>query len=203
MSEARIGRIVVAALHQALGDYLPLRLVFYEDYLTPMRMRAGTIGAASFAAALSFLRRENDLWAPVMMRAGQYAADWVFDATPAVSRLVWKRLPQPMRMKMALRLARQIVRDTMPTSRAKFTFSDGAGQFEIVESAFCDPRSGTREPLCGFYVAVIERLTERLGVAASARVVSCRAMGQDHCGLAVGAAAPLEAAPVPSARGRA
>ena len=62
MGESRIGRVVVASLHQALADHLPTRLEFYESYLRPLRMRAGAVGVASFSAALSFLKHEDAAW---------------------------------------------------------------------------------------------------------------------------------------------
>ena len=33
MSESRIGRVLVASLHQAIADLLPTRLEFYENWL--------------------------------------------------------------------------------------------------------------------------------------------------------------------------
>ena len=61
MSEPRIGRLLVASLHQAIAESLPLRLEFYENWLKPLGLlkRGQAIGLASFNAALSFLRREE------------------------------------------------------------------------------------------------------------------------------------------------
>ena len=36
MREPRIGRLVIAALHQAIAEALPLRLEFYENWLKPL-----------------------------------------------------------------------------------------------------------------------------------------------------------------------
>ena len=46
MSEPRIGRVVVASLHQAISDVLPNRLEFYENWLSNAGLREGTIGLA-------------------------------------------------------------------------------------------------------------------------------------------------------------
>jgi len=43
MSDARIGRVVVASLHQAIADALPTRLEFYESWLSAAGLRAGTV----------------------------------------------------------------------------------------------------------------------------------------------------------------
>jgi hypothetical protein len=61
MSEPKIGRLVVASLHQAIAERLPLKLEFYENWLKPLGLlkEGRTIGVASFNAALSFLRRED------------------------------------------------------------------------------------------------------------------------------------------------
>src|SRR5262249_8459046 len=39
MSEARIGRVLVASLHQAIADLLPTRLEFYENWLNVAGLR--------------------------------------------------------------------------------------------------------------------------------------------------------------------
>ena len=61
MSEPKIGRLLVASLHQAIAESIPLRLEFYENWLKPLGLlqQGRVIGAASFSAALSFLRREE------------------------------------------------------------------------------------------------------------------------------------------------
>jgi hypothetical protein len=41
--DARIGRVLVASLHQSIGDVLPDRLEFYENWLTVPGLREGTI----------------------------------------------------------------------------------------------------------------------------------------------------------------
>ena len=55
MSEPRIGRVLVASLHQAIADLLPTRLEFYENWLNVSGLREGTIGLAPLSAVLSFL----------------------------------------------------------------------------------------------------------------------------------------------------
>jgi hypothetical protein len=181
MSEARIGRVVVAALHQALGDQLPLRLEFYEHYLRPMRLREGNVGAASFLAALSFLRHEDDAWEPVMTGAGRLAADWTFASMTRVRRGWYRRLPARWRARIALRLSRDLAADTVPGSRARVVSARGGSRLQITGSAFCDVRETSETPMCGFYGAVVERFCERLDVAGCVRWQACRAMGQPAC----------------------
>jgi bacteriochlorophyll 4-vinyl reductase len=190
MSEPRIGRVVVASLHQALADCLPLRLEFYEDYLRPTRLREGRVGAASFLAALSFLRREDEAWAPVMARAGRHAADWEFDARSALQRGWLRRLPASLRLRAVLRIARSLVSDTTPASRARSRVSGGVARLEIAHSAFCEVREPTTTPLCHFYRAAVERLAERLEVDVRVTWHRCRAMGDQACELEVSTVSP-------------
>jgi hypothetical protein len=74
MSEPRIGRVLVASLHQAIADLLPTRLEFYENWLNVSGLRDGTIGLAPLSAVLSFLRTEGDAYTLITARAGEYGA---------------------------------------------------------------------------------------------------------------------------------
>ena len=56
MSEARIDRLLAAALHQAIADLLPDRLDFYESYLRPRGWREDAVNLGPVNAVLSFLR---------------------------------------------------------------------------------------------------------------------------------------------------
>lgn len=186
MSEARIGRLVSAALHQALADQLPDRLEFYEDYLPPRRLRAGTIGLASFSAALSFLRRERGCYEPVMRRAGEYAARWIWDDTSRLRQAWWRRLPLAWRMRIALRLAGRLVGSTVRGSRASASVKKGHGRLEIRGSAFCDVRDRAPSPLCDFYGAAVATFCEQLQIDARVALGACHAMGDPRCRVEVG-----------------
>ena len=77
MSEPRIGRVLVASLHQAIAEVLPSRLDFYENWLNVTGLREGTIGLAPLSAVLSFLRTEGDAYDRVTARAGELeSTDW-------------------------------------------------------------------------------------------------------------------------------
>ena len=65
MTDAGVGRLLVASLHQGIQDVLPTRLDFYESWLNPAGMRDGKIGLAPMAAVLSFLRQEGEHKLPV------------------------------------------------------------------------------------------------------------------------------------------
>lgn len=194
MTEARIGRIVAAALHQALADRLPLRLEFYENWLKPMRLRAGTVGLAAFLAVLSFLREEDDHeYRPIVRLAGRYAAEWSYATSSRWSRLWRRRLPLARRARAALDLARQLVELTSGKSRGTVHWRRGTGVLEIRGSVFCEVRTPRPEPLCDFYAGALDRYAELLGVDRVSRAESCRATGSETCriGFAPGPAGSL------------
>src|SRR5512144_1203515 len=112
MSEPRIGRVLVASLHQAIADLLPTRLEFYENWLNSSGLREGTIGLAPLSAVLSFLRTEGEPYALITARAGECAAEWTVKNLPAIELRVVRALPASLRARAALRTARDLVRST-------------------------------------------------------------------------------------------
>jgi predicted hydrocarbon binding protein len=187
MTEARIGRIAAAALHQALADRLPLRLEFYENWLKPMRLRAGTVGLAAFLAVLSFLRDEDDReYRPILRLAGRYAAEWTYATTSRWSRFWRRQLPLARRTRAALDLARQLVEATSATSRGTVRWRRGTGVLEIRGSVFCEVRTPRSEALCDFYVGALDRYAELLGLELVSLAEACRATGSETCRLRLG-----------------
>src|SRR5436853_7771766 len=91
MSEAGIGRVLVASLHQGIADILPTRLGFYENWLSVQGLREGTIGLAPLYAVLSFLRQEGQAYQIITTRAGEYAAEWTVASMSPVQRAFVKR----------------------------------------------------------------------------------------------------------------
>jgi len=186
MSEPRIGRVLVASLHQAIADVLPMRLEFYENWLSAAGLRDGTIGLAPLSAVLSFLRGEGDAYAEITGRAGEYAAEWTVRGLPAMERRLIAALPAPLRARAALRTARGLVRATYPGSRAIVKLRRGIAEVDLRGSLFCEVRAASALPLCGYYAAAIARVLQLLSVGAEAQVVGCRASGsRQGCALTV------------------
>lgn len=177
MSEARIGRVLVASLHQAIADVLPTRLEFYENWLNVSGLREGTIGLAPLTAVLSFLRTEGDAYGAITARAGQYAAEWSVRGLPALERRMIGMLPTPLRSRAALRAAKNLVRQTYPGTRLITRFRKGNASLDLRGSLFCEVRELSTHPLCGFYAAAIARLLELFSLPADAQVIECRASG--------------------------
>jgi hypothetical protein len=178
VTEARIGRVLVASLHQAIADVLPARLEFYENWLNVSGLREGTIGLAPFLAVLSFLRTEGTAYDLVTSRAGEYAADWTVNGLPPLQRRFVRALPPALRARAALRKARALVRATYPDSRVSVRLKRGTASIELRGSLFCEVRQASALPLCGFYAAAIARVLQQFALRADAHVSECRSAGR-------------------------
>src|SRR3954467_14038822 len=186
MSEARIGRVLVASLHQAIADLLPTRLEFYENWLNVAGLREGTIGLAPLTAVLSFLRTEGHAYNLITSRAGEYAAAWTFENVSPMERRVIRALPAWLRSRAALRHARALVRAPYPSSRAITRLRRGVATVDLRGSLFCEVREASLEPLCGFYASAIAGVLKLFDVTADARVSGGRALGTTRgCQLSV------------------
>jgi len=190
MSEAGIGRVLVASLHQAIADILPTRLSFYENWLNAEGLREGTIGLAPLYAVLSFLRQEGDAYELIATRAGEYAAEWTVQSLPAMRRTTLKASPEWLRRRLLMRVAARLVKDTYQGSRAIARIRKGTAKVDVRASIFCTVREHVSHPLCGFYAAAYTRLLVMFDVAASTSVIACRGTGEPSCVLqiAMGAA---------------
>lgn len=177
MSDVRIGRVLVASLHQSIADLLPTRLEFYENWLNVSGLREGTIGLAPLSAVLSFLRSEGETYSLISARAGEYAAEWTMNGLPAFERRLIRVLPARLRLRAAMRVARRLVRATYPGSRAIVRIKRGTASVDLRGSLFCEVRETSVLPLCGFYAAAITRVLQLCAIAAEARVSECRAAG--------------------------
>lgn len=201
MSEPKIGRLLVASLHQAIAESIPLKLEFYENWLKPLGLlkEGRVIGAASFSAALSFLRREEprDVYHTVTRRAGELAALWTYD-TLSWTRRRWIRLqPTPrLRLRAAMRVGRDIARAAYPGSKIVCRLHRDGGQIEVRGSIFCQVREPVDRPLCGFYEGVVVGLMELFAIRGAVRLSRCRAAGGNVCQMQVvwqaGEPAPAE-----------
>ena len=186
MSEPRIGRLLVASLHQAILDVLPNRIDFYENWLSTSGLREGTIGLAPLAAVLSFLRAEGDAYDQITARAGEYAADWTVAGLPRLEQRILQALPARWRARSALRVARTLVTSTYPGTRAIVKMRGVTALVDLRGSLFCEVREASVLPMCGFYVAAIARVLEHFSVPAVVYVHQCRAAGAPRgCVLAV------------------
>ena len=174
-SEPRIGRVLVASLHQGIADVLPNRLEFYENWLNAPGLRDGTIGLAPLSAVLSFLRLEGPAYQEIAERAGTYAADWTVTSMSAFERRVINALPVALRMRGALRAASALVRATYPGSRVIVRVKRGVASVDLRGSLFCEVREATDMPLCGFYASAIARVLDHFALQADAQVNECRA----------------------------
>jgi hypothetical protein len=204
MTEARIGRVTAAALHESLATHLPFRVEFYEHWLQPPRLRSGTVGMASFLAVLSFMRQEGEIYNSIVGDAGRLAAEWVFNEVSWITRLRWRWLPRTRRMRAALRLVRRLSAEATPATRCRVRWQRRKGRVIFEESPFCSVRAAVQAPLCGFYSAALLRFAELLDTSSAVETEACRATGAPHCSISLspavsnlsqGSAPPLAGTP--------
>jgi bacteriochlorophyll 4-vinyl reductase len=185
MSEAGIGRVLVASLHQGIADILPTRLAFYENWLNAEGLREGTIGLAPLYAVLSFLRLEGDAYQLITTRAGEYAAEWTVQSMRPFRRSLIKAAPVWLRSRVLLRMARDLVRSSYRGSRAISRLRRGTASVDVRASIFCTVRERVPAPLCGFYAAAFTRMLALFDIDAHTEVVACRGTGEASCVLKV------------------
>ena len=185
MREAGIGRVLVASLHQGIGDILPTRLGFYENWLNAKGLRDGTIGLAPLYAVLSFLRQEGVAYETITTRAGEYAAEWTVESMPRLERALIKAAPAWLRARLLLRLAGRLVRHSYRSSRVVSRVRKGTARIDVRDSIFCTVREPVQHPLCGFYAAAFTRLLSLFNLSARAEVIQCRGTGQPSCVLQI------------------
>jgi hypothetical protein len=98
---------------------------------------------------------------------------------------VIRALPVMMRARMALRLARKVVRLSYEGSRAVVKLRNGQGTFTLRSSIFCTVREPFDWPLCVFYSAALSHMFALVGVSGEVRVDSCLGVGDAGCVIAV------------------
>lgn len=183
MTEGRVGRLLAASLHQAIGEVLPPRLDFYAHWLHSENMRDGSLGVAPITAVLGFLRTEGAAYDAVMARAGTLAAEWAIGAwSPSRRRtMVW--LPRRWRVRAALRLVSDIGRLVYQPTRVRVRVKRDEARVVIHGSLFCMVREGhhSQVPLCEFFRAAAACVLSSVNVPAPTIIEGCHAKGGDAC----------------------
>ena len=94
-------------------------------------------------------------------------------------------LPLWLRSRAVLRLARRAISDMHAGQRVRLRFSKGEGTLDVQDSIFCGVRDLSREPLCEFHAAAVERLLDLYAVPGEVRLDHCRAVGDPSCVITV------------------
>lgn len=195
MTDVHLGRLVAASLHQAIGEELPQRLEFYENWLHSEGLRDGSIGLGPMLAVIGFLRTEGPGYDRVVGRAGALAAEWSLMTVGPFRRRMVRWLPGRLRMRAALRQAEAIVRAADSRTRLRVRTRRRTARIELSASVFCTVRAIQTAPLCGFYHAIVLTTLAHFGLDSTAEVNACRALGDTSCVISfrVGASDPLRA----------
>ena len=185
MTDDGIGRILVASLHQSIGDTLPVRLEYYEHWLSPRGLREGRTGRAPLGAVLSFLRQEGrDTYDRVMTTAGRHSAEWHFAERGPMQR-AHRLLPYAWRARLALARCRELLRSAFEPARVSVSVRHGVGTVSIAGSVFCQLREPSAWPTCGYFAAAVDRYLALQGLTAQVVIEACEAAGAGRCRLQV------------------
>jgi bacteriochlorophyll 4-vinyl reductase len=185
MTDAAVGRLLVASLHQSIADLLPMRLEFYEAWLHPSGLREGRIGLAPLAAVLSFLRLEGTPYHLIAARAGEYTANWTVAGLSPVRRRLIMAMPPAVRKRMVVGVAQWMVRSTYGDTSVKVQWQQWHGAVDLKSSLFCEVRDRVETPLCEFYAAAFRRLMALFNLDADVVTEACRATGATRCAMSV------------------
>jgi hypothetical protein len=185
MTDAAVGRLLVASLHQAIAELLPMRLEFYEAWLHPSGLREGRIGLAPLAAVLSFLRLEGAPYHLIAARAGEYTADWTVAEVSHLRRRIIMSMPPAIRKRMVVGVAQWMARSTYGDTAVKVRWEQWRGALELQSSLFCEVRDPVEAPLCEFYASAIRRMMSLFSLDADVVMEQCRATGAARCAMSV------------------
>jgi len=185
MTDAAVGRLLVASLHQAIADLLPMRLEFYEAWLHPSGLREGRIGLAPLAAVLSFLRLEGTPYHLIAARAGEYTADWTVAEVSALRKRIILAMPPAIRKRMVVGVVQWMARSTYGDTDVKVRWRQWRGALDLQSSLFCEVRDPVDAPLCEFYASAIRRMMSRFNLDADVIMEECRATGATRCAMSV------------------
>lgn len=182
MSEAKIDRLLAAALHQAIADLIPMRLEFYESYLRPRGWREDAVNVAPVTAVLSFLRHEDaGIYDTVMTQAALYAAEWWLAGQGWAARGGFRWLPVALRLRQVGRQARRHFEHAYRGTKVRARVRRRRLELEIRGSLFCNRRDHATGPHCRYYVAFLEALVADDAVRYAGAVSACQAQGGDVC----------------------
>lgn len=185
MTDAAVGRLLVASLHQSIADLLPMRLEFYEAWLNPAGLREGRIGLAPLAAVLSFLRLEGEPYHLVAARAGEYTAEWTVGDLSPLRRRIILAAPPAIRKRLVVGVARWMVQSTYGATHVTVRWRQWRGAVDLRSSLFCEVRDKVNHPLCEFYAAAFRRLLTLFNLDGDVVTEQCRATGAAQCAMSV------------------
>jgi len=185
MTDAAVGRLLVASLHQGIADLLPMRLEFYEVWLHPSGLREGRIGLAPLAAVLSFLRLEGAPYHLIAARAGEYTADWTVAALSPIRKWLIRAAPPALRKRLVVGVAQWMVRSTYGDTSVSVQWRQWRAAVDLRSSLFCEVRERVESPLCEFYASALRRLMSLFDLEADVVTEQCRATGADRCSMSV------------------
>ncbi len=185
MTDAAVGRLLVASLHQGIADLLPMRLEFYEAWLHPSGLREGGSGWRRWRQCSAFfVSRAPRTTSLPPVRASTRRIGPSPKCPRSASESSWQcRRPFASEWWSASPNGWCEAPTATPTSRSNG--DSGVGQSN--SRARCSARSGIRvdAPLCEFYASAFRRLMSLFNLDADVVTEQCRATGATRCAMSV------------------
>ncbi len=171
----------MASVHKALEDLAPEKVEVFEGWFSPSE-REVQFHIAPVVGAISYLRRDRDLYVKVMERAGRYASQWIYLNRSSLERKLFAAVPPLLRAPVV----GYILRSALKQVQRDFELAvhrDGTRVFIMVgNSLFCRTGAAATEPNCAFYASLFAGLLDRSGLARPPVVESqCRSQGRPVC----------------------
>ena len=187
MTEAGIGRVLVASLHQGIADILPDAPGVLRELAEPRGLapRDDRPGAAARGAQLPPAGR-GGLPPDHAARRASTPPSGRSRRRVTSRRSFTRRLPRGPRSRAVLRLACRTVRQTYVGTRAIVRLRRGEGTVDLRGSLFCGIRDSSRRAALRLLRApALSRFFELYSLPAAVRLGECRATGDRSCILAV------------------
>lgn len=171
----------MASVHKALEDLAPEKVEVFEGWFDP-RDRSPRIHIAPVLGAISYLRRDADLYCRIMERAGRYASQWGYLDRSVFERKLLKTLPLSLRGGLAGYILRSGLARVHRDGRLRVLKDPTRLLVEVDNSLFCRMGGPAEAPICAYYAALFAGLLDRTALARPPVVESeCRAQGARYC----------------------
>jgi len=176
-----VRRLFMASVYKALEDLAPEQTEVFEGWFDP-HDRNSRLHIAPVLGAISYLRRDVDLYSRIMERAGRYASQWGYLDRSLFERKLLKTLPRALRGGLVGYILRSGLSRVHRDGRLRVLKDEARLRVEVDNSLFCRMGGPAEAPVCGYYAALFAGLLDRIGLARPPVVeTECRAEGARYC----------------------
>jgi bacteriochlorophyll 4-vinyl reductase len=171
----------MASLHKALEDLAPEKVEVFEGWFDPFDRKA-RIHIAPVLGAVSYLRRETELYSRIMERAGRYASQWGYLDRSLLERRLLMTLPLALRGGLVGYILRSGLAQVHRDVRLRVLKDPERLVVDVDSSLFCRMGGPADGPVCVYYAALFAGLLDRTGLARPPVIeTACHAQGSRSC----------------------